>query len=153
MPPHELSPSCHSEYVMNVNEELAVAEANARFYSAMESGDMDVMADLWLHAEWVQCVHPGWELIVGWEAVSDSWRKIFSNSGGMRISARNVRVKVSGTAAWVTCSENLALFMSGTTAPMSAEMVATNLFQLVEGSWLMVHHHSSPTPNATLPVR
>lgn len=137
---------------MGINEELAVAESNARFYDALQRADLSAMEEVWLHESWVMCIHPGWELIVGWEAVHDSWKRIFENASGMRVSAQNVRIQISGSFAWVSCSEHLALFRNSSSAPIGAETIATNLFQLVEGSWLMVLHHASPTPDVTLPV-
>ncbi|MEP7273611.1 MAG: nuclear transport factor 2 family protein [Acidobacteriota bacterium] len=130
----------------SIDEELAVAAANERFYSALESGDLVAMEDVWLHADWVKCVHPGWELIIGWEGVNDSWRRIFENSGGMRVSAREVRIKVTGDFSWVSCTENLAIFLDNSSAPITATTAATNLFYRVNSAWLMVHHHASPTP-------
>lgn len=138
---------------MAINEELAVAEANSKFYDALEGSDLGAMEEIWYQTDWVKCVHPGWELIVGWEAVRDSWKRIFESAGGMRVSAKNVRIQVSGSFAWVCCSEHLAVFRNNSSAPISAETIATNLFQLVEGSWLMVLHHASPTPDVTLPVQ
>ena len=98
-------------------------------------------------------MHPGWELIEGWEAVRDSWKRIFESPGGMRVSARDVQIQVRGSFAWVSCTENLAFFANRSSAPMSAMTIATNLFQLIDGSWLMVLHHASPTPDVTLPVQ
>ncbi len=134
----------------NVDEELAIAEANERFYEALEAGDLTAMETVWLHADWVKCVHPGWELITGWEGVSESWRRIFENSGGMRVSAREVRIKISGDFSWVSCTESLAIFLDSSSAPVTATTAATNLFHRIGSEWLMVHHHASPTPAAEM---
>jgi ketosteroid isomerase-like protein len=139
--------------IVGINEELAVAESNSRFYEALQNADLSAMEEVWFHGDWVKCVHPGWELIVGWEAIRDSWKRIFESAGGMRVTAKNVRIQISGTVAWVCCAEHLAVFRNSSSAPISAETVATNLFHLVEGSWLMVLHHASPTPDVTLPVQ
>lgn len=130
----------------SIDDELEVAAANERFYAALEAGDVDAMEDVWLHADWVKCVHPGWELIIGWEGIHGSWKRIFDNSGGMRVSAREVRIKVAGGFAWVSCTENLAIFLDNSSAPITATTAATNLFHRVNSEWLMVHHHASPTP-------
>lgn len=132
---------------MHVDDELVVAEVNERFYVALESADLGAMEALWLHADWVKCVHPGWQLITGWDNVIESWRRIFANSGGMRVSTNDVSIRISGDSAWLSCTENLAIFLDSSSAPMTATTTATNLFQRVDGSWLLVHHHASPTPN------
>ena len=136
---------------MSVNEEFAVAEANERFYAALESSDLGAMEEAWLHADWVKCVHPGWELIIGWDAICETWRRIFANSGGMRVSTKDVRIQISGAFAFVTCTENLAIFLDSSSAPVTASTIATNLFQRIDGAWLLVHHHASPTPNSAMP--
>jgi len=133
-----------------VDDELAVAEANERFYVALEGGDVEAMEAIWLHEDWVKCVHPGWELIIGWEGVSDSWRRIFENTGGMRVSARDVQIRVLGDISWVSCTENLAIFLDSSSAPVTATTTATNLFFRVGSDWRMVHHHASPTPASEL---
>lgn len=126
----------------------AVKIANERFYRAMENADSQAMADLWLHADWVKCVHPGWDLIVGWENVQESWEQIFAGKSGMRIAPADVEITAEGDFALVSCYEVLAIFLPERPAPLSARTTATNLFQLVNGQWQMVHHHASQVPNA-----
>ena len=134
----------------SVDDELAVAEANERFYTALEAGDLEGMEAVWMHTDWVKCVHPGWNLIIGWDEVYESWQRIFENSSGMRVSAREVRIRIHADFAWVSCTENLAIFLDSSSAPVTATTTATNLFQRVDTGWLMVHHHASPTPASEL---
>ncbi len=126
----------------------AVEEANERFYRALENADLDEMTEVWLHQTWVKCVHPGWDSIVGWEKVRESWEKIFGSGAGMRVAAREVEIRIEGDLAVVSCYENLAIFLDSTSAPVSARTIATNLFKLVNGEWRMIHHHASQTPDA-----
>lgn len=133
-----------------IGDEEAVAAINERFYLAVEDGDLEAMERIWLHTDWVMCVHPGWELIRGWDGVRESWRRIFENASGMRISPTDLRIHLAGDVAWVSCTENLVIFLENSSAPVTAATTATNLFQRVDGEWWMVHHHASPTPNAGL---
>jgi ketosteroid isomerase-like protein len=133
-----------------IHDELAVEDANERFYRALESCVLEDMEAVWLHEAWVKCAHPGWELITGWELIRESWKRIFQNTSGMRVRASDVFIRVEGDFAWVTCVEHLALFLDHTTAPASAVTAATNLFYRVGEQWLMVHHHASQTPNMPL---
>jgi ketosteroid isomerase-like protein len=130
------------------DDESNVEEVNDRFYRAIEEGDLSAMEEIWLHEDWVKCVHPGWELIVGWEGVRESWRKIFENTSGMRISASCPRAVVEGDFAWLICTENLVIFLDHSSAPVSAATVATNLFFRHGSEWRMIHHHASPTPSS-----
>jgi ketosteroid isomerase-like protein len=125
-----------------------VEEANERFYRALENGDLDEMSEVWLHEDWVKCVHPGWDMITGWEKVYQSWENIFSAPAGMRISATEIEIKIEGDFALVSCNENIALFLDSTSAPVSARTTATNLFHRIGDGWRMVHHHASQVSNA-----
>jgi ketosteroid isomerase-like protein len=125
-----------------------VEEANERFYRALENADLGEMSEVWLHEDWVKCVHPGWDLITGWEEIYQSWENIFSAPAGMRISATEVEIKIEGDFALVSCNENIALFLDSTSAPVSARTTATNLFHRIDDGWRMVHHHASQVSNA-----
>jgi len=133
-----------------MGDEKELQRLNLLFYRCLETLDMECMEGIWLHEDWVKCVHPGWELIIGWEGVSDSWRRIFENTGGMRVSARDVQIRVLGDISWVSCTENLAIFLDSSSAPVTATTTATNLFFRVGSDWRMVHHHASPTPASEL---
>ncbi|HMV47096.1 MAG TPA: nuclear transport factor 2 family protein [Blastocatellia bacterium] len=125
----------------------AVEQANQSFYLALENADLEAMAAVWLHEDWVKCVHPGWDLIVGWEDVCESWRQIFDGNVGMRVAATDVEIHIEGDFAVVSCYELLAVFLDNNKAPVSARTSATNLFRLTEGEWRMIHHHASQVHN------
>lgn len=132
---------------MNTTQnELDVAAANEQFYRALEEGDLAAMDALWLHEDWVKCVHPGWELLFGWESVRETWARIFSNKSGLRVTATEVKIVLEGDLAWVSCTEILALFLDSSSAPTSATTTATNLFKRVDGAWRMILHHASQVP-------
>ena len=69
--------------------------------------DLAAMDAVWAHTEHVKCVHPGWPLITGWDAVRESWRVIFENTAEIRFTIGDVAVVVNGSVAWVTCTENI----------------------------------------------
>ena len=69
----------------------AVEQANARFYLAFETLDLARMDEVWAHGEHVKCVHPGWPILIGWEAVRSSWATIFANTAEMRFTLSDVR--------------------------------------------------------------
>ena len=52
-----------------------VRRANDRFYRAFESLDMKQMEAMWVQTDRAKCVHPGWELLEGWDAVRQSWAR------------------------------------------------------------------------------
>jgi len=118
-----------------------VQRANERFYRAFESLDITKMAAVWVQAERAKCVHPGWDMLSGWEAIRQSWEAIFANTDYMRFVITDVSVHLYGGIAWVTCVENLS------DAPGTLQMVrilATNVYEHTGEAWRVVHHHASP---------
>ncbi len=123
-------------------DEIAEAEeANARFYRAFEQLDLEEMEAVWAKGEHVKCVHPGWGLLQGWEAVRASWETIFKNTAEIRFSISDVDVHVEGNVARVTCTENILSQVRGNISVTT--VLATNLFERQDNTWLMIHHHAS----------
>lgn len=122
----------------------AVREANAGFYKAFESLDVSQMAEVWLRADHVRCVHPGGELLLGYDAVVRSWEEIFSNTLHIRFDLTNISVHRLGEAAWVTLLETVQV--SAHTGSSRGVMITTNIFERDGGLWRLVHHHAAPAP-------
>ena len=118
-----------------------VLEVNTNFYRAFESLDIQRMAVVWARADHVRCVHPGWSLLSGWEAVKASWELIFSNTKEIRFTLTDVRVQIRGTVAWVILTENLLSQVQQDVTATS--ILATNIYEKTNGIWQMVHHHAS----------
>src|SRR5574337_634977 len=87
--------------------EQAVRDANRHFYEAFATLDLERMNEVWLHEDWVACVHPGWDLLLGWEEVRESWARIFSSTRRMQVEISSVWVRVEGDVAWVACTEQV----------------------------------------------
>jgi len=121
-------------------EQALVADSNSAFYRAFESLDMERMEAVWLRTDDVKCIHPGWELLSGWDPVMQSWALIMRNTQRIRFELQDVAVVVNGGIGWVECLEHI--FDGDTLVGLA---VATNLFQQnADGRWLMIHHHASP---------
>ncbi|HVQ76050.1 MAG TPA: nuclear transport factor 2 family protein [Candidatus Binatia bacterium] len=118
-----------------------IEEANLRFYRAFETMDVAEMDRVWVHHSYVRCVHPGWGVLEGWDAVRHSWEMIFKNSGEMRFSLSGVQARVDGDLGWVFCTENILSEVRGTVAVTA--LLATNVFERHGRDWLLVHHHAS----------
>ncbi len=126
-------------------EEQEVLSANRAFYQALESLDLAKMGAVWLHEDWVECLHPGWDLIIGWEEIAESWASIFRSTRRMRVTVSRPLVRVLGDSAWVSCVENVTTtYEEGFS---TAVIETTNIFVRREGQWLMVHHHTTPLPD------
>jgi ketosteroid isomerase-like protein len=128
-------------------ERVRVLEANRRFYEALTQMNEPAMHDVWLHEEWVRCVHPGWPQVEGWDAVRQSFAQIFENTGSLRITVSRTSVHVEQDMAWVSCIEKIS--SSNPEAIDTVYAQATNLFVLRDGHWRMVQHHASHLPVET----
>lgn len=119
-----------------------ITKANEEFYRAFESLDVAQMDRIWLQQEYVTCIHPGWTLRVGWPAVRDSWVLIFNNTFSMKFELTEIQIQVAGDVAWVICTENITSRQGE--AVQESRILATNLYEQVENSWKIIHHHGSP---------
>jgi ketosteroid isomerase-like protein len=123
-----------------------VEEANAAFYAAFESGDLDAMRGLWLEDPETLCVHPGALPVRGTSAISRSWALIMANTPYIQFFLTDVEVSVLDDVASVTCTENVLTAdetMERDTFG-GARAVATNVFVRTEEGWRLWIHHSSP---------
>ncbi len=114
--------------------EQGLLVANEAFYRALGAADAGAMESIWARAAPVTCLHPGWTLLRGREAVLESWTTILANPDQPRIVGGGASVTLLGDTALVFCRE----VVSGST------LYATNVFTHEEGAWRLVHHHSGP---------
>ena len=133
-----------------MSDTAEVVEANARFYRAFETLDIAEMDRVWAHGEHVKCVHPGWPLLSGWDAVRESWAAVFENTAEMRFTLSNVQAMVGGDLAWVSCTENILSDVGGRVSVTA--ILTTNLFERDGADWRMVHHHASHVMSGGAPA-
>ena len=135
-------------------EEQDVAKANENFYRAFESRDVSEMEKLWAAGDNIQCGHPGWRILRGWNAVIESWRCIFEDTLAIRFNLTDVSIEIRGAIAWVTLYENLNSSVEGQN--LSATILTTNIFEKSSGGWRMILHHGSavmqPPPDEEAPL-
>ena len=123
---------------MSAEDIEAVERANAAFYRCFAARDLAAMDTLWARERDVTCIHPGWPLLVGREAVIGRWQTILEG-GGAPDTIRCLRpvVQILGDAAWVLCTEDLG----------AGSLIATNVYVREAGAWRMVHHQAGPIPH------
>ena len=136
-------------------DENEVLAANRAFYAALHSLALPAMESLWLHEDWVKCLHPGWELLMGWDEVRGSWEEIFRSTEQMMVSISRPLVHVAGDAAWVSCLANVTTASQNNISTALVE--TTNIFVRRNGRWFIVHHHTTPVvgppPDSTATVQ
>lgn len=120
-----------------MTESDALLAANATFYTSFSRGDVAAMESLWAERAPIQCLHPGWDALVGREAVIGSWRAIL-RSGAPPIRASHARAVVYGGIGLVLCHEHLG----------GATLAVTNWFVIEDGRWKMICHQAAPIARA-----
>ena len=132
----------------------SVRAANAAFYAAFESRDLDAMSAVWEHSDRATVTHPGWPPLRGWARIVGSWEAIFANTAYIQFVLTDEVVTVVGDAAWVTLDENLLQSVGAPAAGAEtdelsgARIAALNVFAR-DGDgggpgWRLVVHHGSP---------
>ena len=119
----------------------SLLEANAKFYEAFSTLDIEAMDGVWEPSERTRCMHPGWPLITGWEGVRQSWEGIFRNTTMMHFIITEAQAVIEGGIGWVDCIENVTSLVDGRATSFAAR--STNIFAKSGDRWLMVHHHAS----------
>lgn len=127
---------------------VAVEAANARFYGAFESGDIDLMGKAWAVGDAVTCVHPGWPMLRGRGEVLRSWALIMANTAYIQFVLTEVHTEINGNCAVLTCEENILTADEADTELLAGgSVVATNIFVRSDGDWRLLLHHASPVVN------
>ena len=119
-----------------------IIEVNQKFYDAFNKNDIELMIGVWLKGPTSQCIHPGWDVLNGFEPIMISWQKIFLAAQDLEIKLSHLKVTTSEDLAWVTCQENL--FSISSSGVQLSKVHSTNLFQKINGEWKMILHHASP---------
>lgn len=122
---------------------LTPEQAEAAFYRAFERADLTAMMGVWAEDEEIVCVHPGGERLVGFDAVRDSWRQMFSQGPRLRFQVLDRRVHTVRPISIHTLYERITL--GGEVGPAHLAL-ATNIYLLTPAGWRLLVHHASPLP-------
>ncbi len=123
-------------------------ECEQAFYEALENGDAEAVADLWLDDSDVCCVHPNGPRLVGYAAVKASWTAILAN-GAVNVRATARRAVETPSVAVHNVVEEIVLARRG--ERQVAHVIATNAYVKTPAGWKMVLHHASPAPDGRAP--
>lgn len=132
-----------------MNDPLIVHRA---FYDAVESGDVDLMATLWVDDPDTSCVHPGTVPLRGTSQVLRSWTLLMANVGYIQFFLTDLDVVMlprgsdEPDTAVIVCTENI-LSGEGMVSPEAfagGKAVCTSILVKAGGSWKFWSRHASP---------
>ncbi len=116
-------------------------DADQAFYRAFESADIEAMMEVWAGDQGVTCIHPGSHRLQGCAAIKSSWQQIFTNGASLRFTLTDSRYTQDTHLAVHMVKENIRV-----DGVLQGVMLATNIYQFIDGSWRMMLHHASPEP-------
>ncbi|KAL8521307.1 hypothetical protein ACS0TY_011732 [Phlomoides rotata] len=114
----------------------AIVTVNAEFFRIVKERLLQDMGQFWLNADYVKCFHASGESFSGYNAVMESWQLAFAWHNVADFQIRDVRTRVLPSMAWVTMKAYV-----DDIGPRTFNM--TNIYELHNGRWYMVHHHNS----------
>lgn len=129
-----------------MSTEDEVRKASAQFYerlTRMANGDGGPMADSWSRSA-ATAMHPVGGREVGWEAVTDSFRKVAGLASDGKVGLKDQLIRVVGDLAYEAGVEHGELKLAG--QPVTIEHRVTNIYQRDAGAWKLVHHHADISP-------
>jgi uncharacterized protein (TIGR02246 family) len=116
-------------------------ELEARFYEALQRGDLEALMSVWADDDEVVCVHPGGGRVVGPAAIRASFEAIFAN-GPVPVAPEQVHRLEALSGAVHHLVERIEVATDE--GPRVAWVMATNVYLQTARGWRMVAHHASP---------
>lgn len=125
-----------------MTDQEAVLAANEAFYRAFSQKDLSGMSLIWWQGSTSLCIHPGGQVLTGWESIRASWESIFRHTDSLEIETEIIKAEIDQSLAYVAVRETVLQSSRG--RKVKAQSLATNLFQKMAQKWYLVHHHGSP---------
>jgi ketosteroid isomerase-like protein len=124
-----------------------VKAASKAFYAALAVIDNgEAMEKVYAHTPYITNVSPRSKSIaVGWDAVKKYREEDIKSVASRNLSLSESHIHVNGNLAWEIGHETGEVKFKDGTVRKSDNFV-TNVFEKIDGRWLMVSHHAQPKP-------
>lgn len=119
-----------------------ILETNQAFYQAFEQMDLEAMDRIWSKGSNVTCIHPGRNVLRGWDQIRFSWDQIFRNTKQLEVAADVISTEVQGNFAYVVLVENMVQVVPE--RRMEMQGIVTNIFEYDGSNWYLIHRHAGP---------
>ena len=124
-----------------------VKAASKAFYTALAVLDNgEAMEKVWAHTPYVTYVGPrAKSIIVGWDAQRKYWEDTNKLFASRNVSLSDQHIHVNGNLAWEMGQESGTPKMKDG-KDEKVDYIATNVYEKIDGRWLIVSHHVQPKP-------
>lgn len=116
-------------------------EVEARFYDALQRGDLEQVMAVWADDDEILCVHPSGARVVGATAIRESFTALFAN-GAVNARPEQVRRLVMPDMELHHLVERVEV--QTVQGPRTAWVLASNLYVRSSLGWRLAAHHASP---------
>jgi ketosteroid isomerase-like protein len=135
------------QFSYSADKEKEVRMAAEQFYASLNTlfkGNLDPMIEVWSHADDVTYLGPSGGILVGWEAVRNSWAEQAKLKLGGRVEPEDMHVTAGDEIGITVDYERGTSYING--KPEKVNIRATNVFRLENGKWKMIEHHADILP-------
>jgi ketosteroid isomerase-like protein len=124
-----------------------VKAASKAFYAALNVLDNgEAMDKVWAHTNYVTYVGPrSKSIIVGWEDQKKYWVETNKFFTLRAVTLTDQHVHVVGNLGWEVGQETGDTKMKEGAA-FKIDYIVTNVYEKIDGRWLIVSHHVQPKP-------
>ena len=118
--------------------------AEAHFYEAFAQLDVERMRQVWLDSPDVFCVHPGAPVLLGVEAVLNSWGSMFRQAAPLALICKTLKTQVGDDLALHLVEERIGPKEGG----HQGLVLASNCYVRSAQGWRLLSHHGSAVAQA-----
>lgn len=113
-------------------------DVEARFYEALQRGDIGQLMAVWADDDEIVCIHPGGPRLVGALAIRESFEAIFANAPIPVQPGKVHRLQALG------CAVHHLVESVRIDAEHVAWVLSTNVYVKTSLGWRLAAHHASP---------
>ena len=115
--------------------------ALSAFYQALNSRDMELMAQNWAQTDEVVMDNPVGGIKRGWDEIRAVYERVFGSSGRFWFEFYDFSCHEAGEIFYVVGRER-GEYTAGETV-LSMAIRTSRVFRRIDGEWRQVHHHGS----------
>ncbi len=124
-----------------------VKAASKAFYEALAViDDGSAMNEIVAHAPYITFAGPRSKSVsVGYDAWKKYWPELKKRITELTVSLSDQHIHVNGNLAWEMGQESGTVILKDG-KEINIDIIVTNVYEKIDGHWLMVSHHVQPKP-------